>query len=108
MIYRDEYAFFRKEILTAQKTGNCFHMANEECSLKLLDEGKEEFPELIMYQIGSEQFFCVNKKARKKFKEFLLNRISKREKELEELHRVLQEMDKEDNKNGRNKIIKQI
>ena len=107
MIYRDEYAFFRREILTAQKTGNCFHMANEEWAIKLLTEGKEEFPELIMYQIGSEQFFCVNEKAKKKFEEFLLNRISKREKELEELHRVLQEINKEGN-NERNKIIKQI
>ena len=88
--YRDEYAYFRKEILAAQKTGNCFHMANEECSLILLKEGQDEFPELIMYQIGSIQFLCVNNMAKQKFKEFLQNRINKKKDELLELYEVLE------------------
>lgn len=65
-------------------------MANEEIATRFFQEGKQEFPNLTMYKVGNQQFFCASIEAQKKFEEFLKKRIAVKEAELLELCEALE------------------
>lgn len=94
MFYREEYEYFKKEMLEKDKQGNYFTMANEPLAEEYYEEGIKEFPNLRMYQFGFEQFFCIGDKAREKLRKLMKSNITKRESEIAELYSELEKINK--------------
>ena len=90
MIYREEYEYFKKELLERDKQENYFCMANEELAKEYYKEGIKEFSNLRMYKFGIEQFFCIGGKARRRARQAIEDKISKRKIEIAELCLVLE------------------
>ncbi len=90
MRYHEEYEYFKKELLERDKQGNYFHMANEELAKEYYKEGIKEFPNLRMYKFGIEQFFCISGRARRRARQTIEDKISKRKIEITELCLVLE------------------
>lgn len=92
MMLQEEYGYFKKEMLKENKEGKFWVMANRELAVEYLEEGRKEFPELVMYEMGIEQYFCLNDKAKRKFIKLVERRIDRKQSELAELLKLKQEI----------------
>ena len=92
----DAYEYLKKSMIAENKKGKFWSMGNEELANEYFAEGKKEFPELCMYKIGVQQFFCMNNRAKKKLKALISKRIADLENRIQELKNVLSEVDGND------------
>lgn len=97
----DAYEHLKKSMIAENKKGKFWIMGNEERANEYFAEVKKEFPELCMYKIGVQQFFCMNNRAKKKLKALISKRIADLEHDMQELKNTLSEVEEND-VHGRN------
>ena len=69
MLYKDEYEYFKQELL--EDTEKPYSMSNAELAQEYFAEIKKEYPTASMYSFGITQFICVTNKARARFADML-------------------------------------
>ena len=89
-MHYDEFLIFKKELL--RKPNQPYHMSNENLADEFYKEIKEIYPNIKYFKFDS-QWFCLNDKAIKNLRSFLMKRLHKEEDELRKIVTFMHEVE---------------